>query len=215
MIKNSFIRNNKINLFQKDVIVNLLPIYSIIYNNTNKINLNKIFQNKNKNIIEIGFGNGEHLIYMALKYPNINFLGIELYKKGISLLLLKIHFLKINNLRVVYKNAYYILNSILPNSVYGIHLLFPDPWSKKKHNKRRLISNKFTFILHNILLKNGYVHIVTDVASYYNFIINIFFKNKLYLIPLKFINSSCVIKYTKYQKKMKCNFFSEMIFYKK
>ena len=215
MKKNSFIRNDKINLFQKDAIINLFPIYSINHNNMKIIHLNEIFKNDNKNVLEIGFGNGENLIHMAVKYPNVNFIGVELYKKGICNLLINIHLVRLNNLKIIYKNVNNILNNISFNSIYGIHLLFPDPWHKKKHNKRRLISNKFLFFLSNVVEKNGFIHIATDISFYFFFIINLFFKNKYYLIPKKFVKKTAIFKKTKYQNKVKNSSFSETIIYKK
>ena len=215
MKKNSFIRNDKINLFQKDTIINLFPIYSIKHNNMKIINLNEIFKNDNKNVLEIGFGNGENLIHMAVKYPNINFIGVELYKKGICNLLINIHLFRLNNLKIIYKNVNNVLNNVSCKSLYGVHVLFPDPWHKKKHNKRRLISNKFLFFLSNVVKKNGFIHIATDISFYFFFIISLFFKNKYYLIPKKLVKKTVIFKKTKYQNKVKNSLFFETIMYKK
>ena len=196
-------RNNKINVFQRNTTINLMDLYGIYDLRKNCINLNNIFNNSNYNILEIGFGNGENLVNMAIQYPNFNFVGVEIYEKGISKILKKIHLYKLKNIRIIYKNAYKIISNIKKNSIYGIHILFPDPWQKIKHYKRRLLNLNFIKILCKILLINGFIHIATDIKMYAKLICNNFYFKKNIFTNIRSINNSIVSKRTKFQVKNK------------
>ena len=165
--------------------------------------------------MEIGFGDGDHIINMALQFPNINFLGIELYKKGVCIVLKKIHLFKITNVRIVYKNAYNILTKIKYESFYGVHILFPDPWGKIKHYKRRLLNKSFTKIILLILINKGYIHICTDIKEYSKIISTYFLKEHAKFIQFKSINKSFISKCTKFQRKNNLKKYYEIIFQKK
>ena len=103
---------------------------------------NKIFNNNNPIYIEIGMGKGDFIIENAIKYPNINFIGIEKYDSVIVRAIQKSNELELNNLKIIRKDAINI-NNIFKKEIERIYLNFSDPWPKDRHAKRRLTSPIF------------------------------------------------------------------------
>ena len=132
------------------------------------VDLSTLFENKNqKFVLEIGFGNGENLIDCAKNDPYSNFAGIEVYPVGISQCLMNANKYSLKNLRLFCADAVDVLNKQIANeSLDVINIFFPDPWPKKKHHKRRLISEDFISLIESKLKPNGIVHICTDWADY-------------------------------------------------
>ncbi|MDO8281679.1 MAG: tRNA (guanosine(46)-N7)-methyltransferase TrmB [Thermodesulfovibrionia bacterium] len=123
--------------------------------------------------LEIGFGTGAFLSEKAATAPQHDFIGIEIYVTGISKLLVNLisqedpDALSITNVRVFNKDARSVLeNNIPPDSFDGIYILFPDPWPKKKHHKRKLINPEFAAILFPRLKAQGYIVVATDSDEY-------------------------------------------------
>ena len=113
-----------------------------------------------KNIIlDVGFGTGDSTIALQDMFPKYRVLGIEAYKPGIKNLLSK-------NIYVHYGDALEIIEKIRNDTISQIYMLFPDPWQKKKHRKRRLF-NEYTFrVILSIIKRNGFFHFSTDNISY-------------------------------------------------
>ena len=113
-----------------------------------------------KNIIlDIGFGTGDSTIALQGMFPQHSVLGIESYKPGVKNLLSK-------NIYVHFGDALEIIEKINNNTISQIYMLFPDPWQKKKHRKRRLF-NEYTFrVIMSIIKKNGLFHFSTDNINY-------------------------------------------------
>ena len=134
-----------------------------------------IFPDAEKHIIEIGFGMGDATRQMAHKYPEWGILGIEVHKPGVGKLLWWIHQMNLENLRIVEHDAIEVLSDmIIPESVDGIHIWFPDPWPKKRHHKRRLIQKDFAQLMMRVLKKRAYIHAATDWEPYAEHILNVF-----------------------------------------
>ena len=128
-----------------------------------KINL---FTNSNPVWLEIGFGSGEHLFHQAIENPEINIVGCEPYINGVATLLGK---LQKNNLKnvLIYPGDVRDLMDVLPNSIFEkVFLLYPDPWPKTKHHKRRFVSPEFLDPLIPLIKENGNIHIATDIGDY-------------------------------------------------
>ncbi|MDB4026481.1 tRNA (guanosine(46)-N7)-methyltransferase TrmB [Candidatus Thioglobus sp.] len=135
--------------------------------NEKKLDFNKLFLSKNNVTLEVGFGNGDSLLEMAIDQPNQNFLGIEVYEAGVGRLINEANKNKLSNLKIIKDDAVEVLtNNILDNSISHFQLFFPDPWHKKKHHKRRIVQISFLDLLSNKLKKDGIVHIATDWESY-------------------------------------------------
>ncbi len=118
-------------------------------------------------VLEIGFGMGQSLVSMAAAAPATNFLGIEVHRPGVGKLLHGMAEQGVDNIRVYCHDAVEILRDcIAPESLDGIQIFFPDPWHKKKHNKRRLIQPPFVAQLVSRLKEGGVLHLATDWEHY-------------------------------------------------
>ena len=118
-------------------------------------------------VIEIGFGMGIATSIIAELNPDINYLGIDVHRPGIGRLLWEIEKRGLKNIRIIEGDAVEILEQkVKDNSVLAFHIFFPDPWPKKRHHKRRLITRPFTDLLSSKLLPGGYIYMVSDWADY-------------------------------------------------
>ena len=112
--------------------------------------------------LEIGFGTGEKLLQSAANYPDNLFIGIEYYKKGIAQVLLNIKKNKLKNIRLFYGDAFDYLKLLKTSFLDEVLIMFPDPWPKKRHWKRRIINNTSVSEISRSLKSNGTVLFYTD-----------------------------------------------------
>ncbi|HET7793184.1 MAG TPA: tRNA (guanosine(46)-N7)-methyltransferase TrmB [Rhizobacter sp.] len=118
-------------------------------------------------VLEIGFGMGGATAQIAQALPGTDFLGVEVHTPGVGALLKLIDEKRLSNLRIVQHDAVEVLeHMIAPGSLAGVHIFFPDPWHKKKHNKRRLVQAPFIAGLVTRLAPGGYLHCATDWQPY-------------------------------------------------
>ena len=118
-------------------------------------------------VLEIGFGMGDATAQIAQTLPDVDFIGIEVHTPGVGALLKRIGELDLHNLRLIQHDAVEVLeHMVAPNSLAGVHVFFPDPWHKKKHNKRRLIQPTFVRLLVSRLAPGAYLHGATDWQPY-------------------------------------------------
>lgn len=118
-------------------------------------------------ILEIGFGMGDTTAHIAAHLPEKNFIGVEVHTPGVGSLLKLIGEQQLTNLRLVQHDAVEVLRDMIaPASLAGIHIFFPDPWHKARHNKRRLIQSPFVAKLCEHLMPGGYIHCATDWQEY-------------------------------------------------
>ncbi len=118
-------------------------------------------------ILEIGFGMGEATAHIAGVMPEKNFLCCEVHEPGVGALLKRIGEQNLTNIRIVAHDAVEVIDHMLPlQSLDGVHIFFPDPWHKKKHNKRRLIQAPLIAKLAARLKTGGYLHCATDWQPY-------------------------------------------------
>ncbi|MDC0984848.1 tRNA (guanosine(46)-N7)-methyltransferase TrmB [Gammaproteobacteria bacterium] len=161
-----------------------------------------------KNIIlDIGFGTGESTIALNTMFPQYSICGIEAYKPGVKNLIA-------NNMYVHYGDALEVIEKINDDAISQIYMLFPDPWQKKKHRKRRLF-NDYTFkIIKSIMRKNGFFHFATDNISYALEAKKIIADNTSSAI--NFSNNRGFRPVTKFEKKgiSKKNFIFDLIYIK-
>ena len=118
-------------------------------------------------VLEIGFGMGDATATIAQTLPDTDFLGVEVHTPGVGALLKHIDERQIGNIRIVQHDAVEVLEHMIPpGALAGVHIFFPDPWHKKKHNKRRLIQAPFVQKLVTRLAPGGYLHCATDWQPY-------------------------------------------------
>jgi len=118
-------------------------------------------------ILEIGFGMGEATAHIAALMPEKNFLCCEVHEPGVGALLKRIGEQGLQNIRIVQHDAVEVLRQMLvPASLDGIHVFFPDPWHKLRHHKRRLIQAPLVTLLASRLMPGGYLHCATDWEPY-------------------------------------------------
>ena len=123
-------------------------------------------------VFEIGFGMGEATAHIAALLPNTHFLACEVHQPGVGALLKRIgESLEtdrpVDNIRIISHDAVEVIDHMLPlASLDGVHIFFPDPWHKKRHNKRRLIQQPLIAKLAARLKVGGYIHCATDWQEY-------------------------------------------------
>ena len=126
-----------------------------------------VFGNANPVILEIGFGNGASLLQMAQNAPGKNFIGVEVHRPGVGKLINDANSAGVKNLKVFCEDAIEVLAvNIADASLDGVQLFFPDPWHKKKHNKRRIVQPAFAQTIRYKLKTGGYFHMATDWEPY-------------------------------------------------
>ena len=118
--------------------------------------------------VDLGTGDGSFLLQMAARHPERNFLGVERFLGRVRKVCRRARDLKLINLRVLRLEARYTVEWLLPqSSVSRLHLLFPDPWPKAKHHKRRLLQPEFLAALHKLLVPSGEFLFKTDHDEYF------------------------------------------------
>ena len=172
------LRSGRTTPAQQNAINKFLPVYGINYKNHGLV-YEDFFSNRAPVILEICCGSGDATIMIAKNNPNINYIAVEVYPSGVGIILQKIRNYKIENLKIIQYDATEVIKKMITNqSLSGIHIFFPDPWPKKKHHKRRLISSSFLVDLEKKLLKDCYLHLVTDCRNYKEQITEEINKNK-------------------------------------
>ena len=139
----------------------------------------KFFDKQYKEIcLEVGFGDGSFLIDQAIKRPHVGFLGCDFYLNGIANLTEKIIDNKINNIKICMEHVYSLLSILEEKMLSSVFILFPDPWHKKKHFKRRILNIESIKKFQIVMKKHAKIFIVTDSDSYMNWIMDHFSLNK-------------------------------------
>ncbi|MET0211324.1 MAG: tRNA (guanosine(46)-N7)-methyltransferase TrmB [Burkholderiaceae bacterium] len=131
------------------------------------LDLDRAFGRPAPTVLEIGFGMGEATAHIATLKPEINFLCCEVHEPGVGKLLKRCGEQGIANIRIVAHDAVDVLDHMLqPATLAGVHVFFPDPWHKKRHNKRRLLQPPLVRKLAERLAPGGYLHCATDWQPY-------------------------------------------------
>ena len=146
--------------------------------------MNKVFDNDNKELhIEIGMGKGNFIINNALKYPHINFIGIEKFDSVIVRAIQKSNELELNNLKIVRMDANTI-EDVFDKEIDTLYLNFSDPWPKDRHAKRRLTSDNFLAKYENIFKKDKHIIMKTDNIDLFNFSLECFERNNYKILNI-------------------------------
>ena len=126
-----------------------------------------VFGRTGQKVLEIGFGMGTSLIEMAVASPNIDFIGVEVHPPGVGTLMNSARIEDLSNLRVYLADANDVLEECFATqSIDRLQLYFPDPWHKKKHNKRRIVKSTFVQQVRAKLRSGGILHMATDWQHY-------------------------------------------------
>lgn len=149
--------------------------YQIDKSSKKKIIFPKIYKKIN---VEIGFGNGEFLIQNALANPQELYIGVEVYLNGIAKVLSSIASLKIKNIMLSNLNCFYFLDSMPQKSFDKILIINPDPWIKKRHKKRRLMTYEIIKLLTKVTKSKNSIFMTTDSKSYLKDTENLLTKHK-------------------------------------
>ena len=154
-----------------DLVEKLLP--SLTFDKTRNKDPHADFDQDAKELwLEIGFGGGEHLCGQARANPQVNFIGAEAFINGIALILRELLESDINNIRLWPEDVRPLLDSLPENSLSRAFLLFPDPWPKIRHHKRRFVNPKNLKRLAHLIKPGGTLRIATDHADYRQWIID-------------------------------------------
>lgn len=165
-IKSFVRREGRTSTNRKQALERLWPLYGI-NPDSGQLDLDALFSRHAPCYLEIGFGTGTTLLDLATNNPQNNYLGIEVYRTGTAQLLSQAEELALSNIRVFNDDAVEVLNKQIPDdSLDGIFLLFPDPWHKKRHHKRRLVQPEFMQLVLTKLKINGLFHAATDWEAY-------------------------------------------------
>jgi len=179
-VRSYSIRGSRITQAQRAAKDELQAIYGIAVEEK-KVNLAEIFPTSEKIIMEIGFGMGEATAIIAKNHPNNAYIAVDVHPPGIGKLLGRIVENDLKNLRVIEDDVHIVLPHMFEDeSLDAIHLYFPDPWPKKKHNKRRIVNEGFLALIHPKLKKGGYIHIATDWVPYAESMLEVFAASTLF-----------------------------------
>lgn len=167
-------REGRMTKAQGRALAELWPEYGIDHVES-VLNFNKVYGRDLPTVVEIGFGDGSAMVSMAADNPQCNFLGIEVYRPGVGSLLLKLKQYGITNVRVIMDNAALVLHEwVGKDCLSKILIFFPDPWPKKRHNKRRLLQRAFLSTAVERLTLGGHIHVATDWEDYALSILDVF-----------------------------------------
>jgi tRNA (guanine-N7-)-methyltransferase len=159
-------RAGRVTAAQKRALVELWPRFGVAFE-SQLLDLDALFGRRAPRVMEIGFGNGDHVAAIAKAHPQCDYLGVEVHRPGVGRLLLAIEEHALTNLRIVCHDAVAVLEQqIPPRSLDEVLILFPDPWPKKRHHKRRLIQAPFVALLADRLKRGGVLRLATDWQPY-------------------------------------------------
>ena len=165
-IKSYVLRNNVLSDKERETVLRYFPKYGMCFEDA-FIDYGRLFGNDRPVIVEIGFGMGDSTREIAIRRPEYNYIGIEVFLQGFVRLLKGLGDDGLDNVRIIRFNAVDVItHMIAESSVAGFHIFFPDPWPKKKHHKRRLMSADFMRLLASRLRDGGYIYMVTDWEEY-------------------------------------------------
>ena len=177
-ILKSFVRRSgRIGPGQKRHLKETLPKIEIPFSDS-PIDLNVAFGRAHSKIMEIGFGMGEATAQMAAESPDVDFWCLDVHLAGAGALAQHVAQKDLSNIRITIFDAVEVLQKmVLPESLNGVNIFFPDPWQKKRHKKRRLIQAPFVELLVSRLKNGAVLHTATDWEEYAFEMLWVFSKN--------------------------------------
>jgi len=168
-IRSYVLREGRMTKGQARAMEVLWPVYGLESGCAQNLTFDRIFDHAAPVVMEIGFGDGDALAQIAASHPEQNFIGVEVHTPGVGSLLIKIEELALSNVRVFNHDAVEVLKSfVVDGTLDRIQLFFPDPWHKKRHHKRRILSENFISLLHRKMKPDGVFHFASDWEDYAN-----------------------------------------------
>jgi len=165
-IRSYVLRAGRMTGAQSRALEELWPRYGI-ESGSEPLDLAQLFGRDATRTLEIGFGNGENLLELAAAHPDQDFIGAEVHAPGVGHLLHKAGGAGLSNLRVARQDVVEMLRDrISPESLDVILVLFPDPWHKTRHHKRRLVNAEFAALAASRLKPGGSLQLATDWTPY-------------------------------------------------
>jgi len=166
-IKSFVVRAGRMGSGQVKALAELGPKFVLPFKPAERLNPAAVFDRTAPLVFEIGFGMGDATAKIAQALADTDFIGCEVHGPGVGALLKHIDEKQIGNIRIFQFDAVEVLEQMVaPDSLDGVHIFFPDPWHKKKHNKRRLIQSEFVAKLVRHIKPGGYLHLATDWEPY-------------------------------------------------
>lgn len=157
---------------RKTLIAGLLPRLAVSIPASGRFDPNALFGPEQRPIwLEIGFGAGEHLAEQAEQHPQVGFIGCEVFESGIAKLLTQIEQRRLDNIRIFADDARLLTAALAPASIDRVFILFPDPWPKHRHHKRRLISRETLDRLAEMMIEGAELRVATDDDDYLGWIL--------------------------------------------
>jgi len=173
-IRSFVLRQGRVTPAQQRACDSLLPRFGIPYT-ARQLELVQAFGRDAPKILEIGFGMGDSTAAIAIAHPENDYLALEVHTPGVGNLLKLIDAQRISNIRIIRHDAVEVLRDMLgAETLDGVHIFFPDPWHKARHNKRRLIQAPFIAHLVQKLKPGGYIHVATDWQDYAEQVLAVF-----------------------------------------
>jgi len=165
-IRSFVTRNGRITEAQERALEQLWPRYGVAFA-PQMLEARALFGREAPRSLEIGFGNGENLAALAAAHPERDFLGVEVHRPGVGRLLLALEAGALTNVRIISHDAVEVLEQQIPRAFFEeILILFPDPWPKKRHHKRRLVQGPFAALAASRLARGGVLRLATDWEPY-------------------------------------------------
>ena len=165
-IRSFVVRAGRMTVGQSRALDDLWPRYGVEYD-AQPLKFDTLFGRSAPRTLEIGFGNGEHLAALAAAHPERDYFGIEVHRPGVGHLLMLAATHNLTNNRSSQHDAVEVLGAqIAPTSLDEVLVLFPDPWHKKRHHKRRLIQPPFVELIASRMKSGGIFRLATDWEEY-------------------------------------------------
>jgi tRNA (guanine-N7-)-methyltransferase len=165
-IRSFVMRTGRMTSGQARALEDLWPLYGVEYSPA-PLPLDQVFGRHAPRTLEIGFGNGEHLAALAGAHPERDYFGVEVHRPGVGHLLMLAAERNLSNVRASTHDAVEVLrDQIAPASLDEVLVLFPDPWHKKRHHKRRLIQPPFVELIASRIAPGGVFRLATDWEQY-------------------------------------------------
>jgi len=150
---------------QANLMETLFPGVSISLGSA-AIDPRSLFEEVDEVWLEVGFGGGEHLVHHAVRHPRVGFLGCEPFINGVAKLVAEIDERALANVRILADDARFLLERLTPASLSRVSILYPDPWPKKRHNKRRFVNEETLGLLATALRPGGELRFASDIPDY-------------------------------------------------